>query len=83
MAEAQVIEMEEERPSYVPVLIAVVLSLPIVYSLAYFALVLPGGKWSGVKTEHYRLGSGYAEHAFWPLEQLDRRLRPRQWDDSP
>jgi hypothetical protein len=32
------------------------------------------------QTSHYRVGGKYAERFFWPLEQLDRKLRPRKWN---
>jgi hypothetical protein len=75
--------MEENRTYAVPMTIGMLLVLPILYLVSYFALVLPGGIWSGTRTVHYRVGTGIAEYAFWPLEQIDRRLQLRQWDDSP
>jgi hypothetical protein len=29
---------------------------------------------------HYRTGSGLAERLYWPLEQIDRKLRPGAWE---
>jgi hypothetical protein len=83
--------MEEQRTNAVPVIIGVLLFLALLYLGTYFALVLPGGTWSGTRVEHYRVGNCFAEYAFWPLEQIDRRLcayqwnsvARRLWDDSP
>jgi hypothetical protein len=30
----------------------------------------------------YRLDSDWLPRFFWPLEQLDRRLRPQAWEDA-
>jgi hypothetical protein len=56
----------------------------VLYVGAYLALLLPppqayndylARRWS-----NYRYGGRIVEWAFWPLEQIDRKLRPQKWD---
>ena len=35
-----------------------------------------------IEIRHYRWGSRHASRVFWPLEQLDRKLRPAAWRDG-
>lgn len=80
--------------SRVPLFFAIVLLLlPVLYVGSYLALVLPGGRlpvadesFGGIVYGmrcHYRVDGNWASFTFWPLEQIDRKLRPMQWDDSP
>jgi hypothetical protein len=43
------------------------------------------GTWNAVQRpsyrEHYRLGGKVSARIFWPLEQVDRKLRPEHWGD--
>jgi hypothetical protein len=69
---------------------AVLLVLPVVYVGSYLALVEPHShlvfvRRSAVKqtprnVSNYRYGDDVSEVVFWPLEQLDRRIRPKAWD---
>ena len=76
----------------------VVLVLPFTYIGSYFALVMPGGRaipitgtsangsvvyddWL-LPDEHYRCAEQSCGVVFWPLEQIDRRVRPQAWRDS-
>jgi hypothetical protein len=79
-----------------PLIAAILLLLPVLYVVSYFAIVLPGGtlSWTiqvthtgniihtGGRT-HYLFGGRVAEVIFVPLEQIDRKVRPAAWDDSP
>jgi hypothetical protein len=72
------------RPA--PIIAAVLLLLPVLYVGSYLALVVPerGGRLrggSGLFYRHpYRAGGARSSAAFWPLEQIDRRLRPGVWE---
>lgn len=61
-----------------PVIIVIaLLLLPMLYVASYFALVLPDGPWDG----HYRIASRDCARLYWPLERLDRQVRPGEWHD--
>ena len=76
-----------------PILAAILLLLPVLYVGSYCALVTPEGtpiliplNSSGSFQEHfvsYRYGSDLAAILFWPLENMDRKLRPAAWDSLP
>jgi hypothetical protein len=72
--------MEERRSMLVPVVAAVLLALMLVYLGGYLVLVNPQLAQRGVKYP-YRFGREYSTAIFWPLEQLDRRIRPNAWFD--
>jgi hypothetical protein len=64
-----------------PLVVAIfMLLLPVIYVGSYFALVVPEGKniW-GSPSIHYRWGERKLEPVYYPLEQLDRRMRPLAW----
>ena len=76
--------------SRAPLIFAIVLLLlPVLYLGSYLALVVPQGqriaspnasfssRWEVVI--YYRLGSEFISRIFWPLEQIDRRMRPVAW----
>lgn len=60
------------------------------YFVSYFALVIPGGVLvrspslsfppPPAQYTHYRIAYDQAAVVYWPLEQMDRRLRPDAWD---
>ncbi|QDU25693.1 hypothetical protein ETAA8_07630 [Anatilimnocola aggregata] len=63
--------------SAAPIFAAFLLLLPVLYSGSYFALVAPereGFTHHGA-TYPYRYGGALAASVYWPLEQIDRRLR--------
>lgn len=68
---------------------AIVLLLPLMYVGSYLALVTPSGTWLHpfepklMMRVDYRLGAHRVAWIFWPLEQLDRKMRPRAWDPWP
>ena len=77
-----------DKQSRAPLIIAVVLLLlPVLYVGSYLALVMPEGYFrtdprrAGVYDirVHYRWLDPRAGVAFWPLEQIDRKLRPGAW----
>ena len=78
-----------DKQSRAPLIIAVVLLLlPVLYVGSYLALVMPEGYFrtdprrAGVYDirVHYRWLDPRAGVAFWPLEQIDRKLRAWAWD---
>jgi hypothetical protein len=73
-----------------PLIIAVaLLVLPVIYLASYCALVIPPYYQAPIavwgfqpSTANYRYGHGWADRIFWPLEQIDRQVRPRAWEES-
>lgn len=73
-----------------PLIAAIVLLvLPVPYVGIYLALVVPGGclningslnMSATIHPPTYRVGGAWAKAAFWPLEQLDQKLRPKAWE---
>ncbi|WP_254508486.1 hypothetical protein [Anatilimnocola floriformis] len=79
------------RESRTPLIVAIVLLLlPVLNVGSYFALVVPqgfvrpypAGKIGQQFSEQYRYGDMLSERFFWPLESIDRKLRPGAWKDS-
>jgi hypothetical protein len=71
-----------------PIIVAILLLLPVLYVGSYFALVAP----TGVKIQdpdlsfecytiggHYKSAEPIAKVVFWPLEKIDRKVRPGRW----
>jgi hypothetical protein len=65
---------------------ALLLLLPLGYAGSYLAIIQPG--WEIQCCGHsshdylfvgYRIGGEWSQRFYWPLEQLDRRLRPGVW----
>jgi hypothetical protein len=66
-----------------PIIAAILLLLPVLYVGSYLVMVDPmtlrvtsGGTVTDV---NYRDGGRFAECFFWPLEQVDRKVRPGAW----
>ena len=59
----------------------VVLLLPVLYLGGYAALVDPPGKAVpyGSGRECYRAGRQWSATFFWPVEKIDRQVRPNTW----
>jgi hypothetical protein len=76
-----------KRDSRAPLIVAIMLLvLPVLYVGSYFALVLPEPVVRDPFDpffDHYRLGGRVSKVMFWPLEKLDRELRPGTWKESP
>lgn len=71
-----------------PFIVAIVLLLsPLVYLGSYLALAEPHyAVWVGDPSvrpmkivAHYRLFGQRGRAFFWPLEQIDRKIRPEKW----
>jgi hypothetical protein len=74
--------MEEQRSSLLPVVVALLLALPILYVGTYVALVIPEGRIRNNEPFdmcYYRIDGGGVDTVFWPLQRLDKRLRPLRW----
>jgi hypothetical protein len=78
-----------DRPrSFAPWIATVLLLLPVAYVGSYLAMAQPG--WvlhvcthSGngeIPLEPYRFGGEWSACLFWPVEQIDRKLRPSLWE---
>jgi len=69
------------KRSPAPLIAVLLLILPLLYVGSYLALVRPGITltYSVREPPHYRWGGRAAEFVFWPLEKLDRKVRPRIW----
>jgi hypothetical protein len=73
--------------SVAPIIVANLLLLPVLYVGSYFAMVVPGpisvtGS-MGIgppNNPNYRSHGAWESRFFWPLEELDRKIRPRAWD---
>jgi hypothetical protein len=42
----------------------------------------PNSPFDAEPADNYRGGNTWAPRFYWPLEQIDRRLRPGEWDGS-
>jgi hypothetical protein len=73
--------MEERRSKLMPVVVALLLALPVLYVGSYLGLVRPDGIVNEAvddpfpEIRYYRFGDKYAQKLFWPLERLDWRMR--------
>jgi hypothetical protein len=73
--------MEERRSNAVPILAAIVmLLLPVLYVGSYLALVTPDHR--DPFAYPYRVQNRLVEF-YWPLEWIDRRVRPATWQLPP
>ena len=66
-------------------IIVAILLLLMLYVGSYLALVVPEGivlKGGESRITHYRSGDRTATAIFWPIEQVDRKVRWSDWDDS-
>lgn len=68
-----------------PIIAAVLLLLPVVYVGSYLALVnpqpLPRKSYSwGQRNYGYRIDGLQVARFYWPLEQIDRKVRPGAWE---
>ncbi len=78
---------EVHHSSIVWMVVAVVLVfVALLYVGSYLALVRPlamlipvRGAPGSYDMRHYALGGAIAETIYWPLEQIDRRIRPAMW----
>ncbi|QDU30819.1 hypothetical protein ETAA8_59680 [Anatilimnocola aggregata] len=71
-----------------PILVAILMILQVLYVGSYLVMVDPylGGRSFAVESDGVRCQDGYwnggdwAWRLFWPLEQIDRKVRPEAWD---
>ncbi|QDU27628.1 hypothetical protein ETAA8_27160 [Anatilimnocola aggregata] len=67
-----------------PIFVALAMILiPIVYVGSYLAIVDPnpsGVPCWGTGSGHYGYRGIWVDRAFWPLEQIDRKVRPGAWN---
>ncbi|QDU25719.1 hypothetical protein ETAA8_07890 [Anatilimnocola aggregata] len=69
-----------------PLIVTIALLLmPVLYVGSYFALVTPGEYQQLIDgsmhwPRHYRLGNAWAGYVYFPVEKLDRRIRPTMWE---
>jgi hypothetical protein len=73
------------------IFVSVLLLLPVLYVGSYIALANhlrhewytrgSGDQWA--RTRNYRVGGRRVEQFYWPLEQVDRKLRPHAWSSRP
>jgi hypothetical protein len=79
---------EEHRSRLAIVVVAILLALPLVYVGSYLALVQPSGSFrpTGAPGEYamdyYRAGGQFSATIFWPLEQVDRKVRKKRWEEN-
>ena len=81
--------MDKPRTSAAPLIVAVaLLLLPVLYVGSYLALVFPGWRTAtvtlpdgrqGTRIVRYRAFDEQCRVIFWPVEQVDRQLRPQAW----
>jgi hypothetical protein len=64
-----------------PLIATAVLLLPTLYVASYLALVVPQGV-PYAEFYSYRAGKELPERFYWPLEQIDRRLRSAAWPEE-
>ncbi|WP_254513825.1 hypothetical protein [Anatilimnocola floriformis] len=71
--------------------VVAILLLPTVYVASYLALAakpsrsfrrLPTGECTARMTSRYRYGEPITKKIYWPLEQIDRALRPKVWNPN-
>jgi hypothetical protein len=84
-----------KKESRAPLIVAtVLLLLPVLYVGSYLALVTPHARFPvrlnisstnlmADDWEHYRLPGKVCGCIFWPLEQIDRKVRPGFWQVYP
>ena len=69
--------------SRAPLIVAIVLLLlPVLYLGSYLALVVPGPRfgWGSAVYPTYRVTDGFCTRFYWPLEMIDRKVRPEAWE---
>ncbi|WP_254513043.1 hypothetical protein [Anatilimnocola floriformis] len=77
-----------QRESHAPVIIGILLLLAALYVGSYFLLTVPQGVGLIKKNddyqlegnlEPYRIGGKFSAVIYWPLEQIDRNVRSKDW----
>lgn len=72
--------------SRAPIVIAILFLVSMLYVGSYLALVDPPDLqkfsrriWND-RSLNYRFGGKWVDSFYWPLEQLDRKVRPGKWN---
>jgi hypothetical protein len=73
-----------KRESRAPLIVAIVLLLlPVLYVGSYFVLVVPEGFLVARDGQnfgtYYRIGGAWSRRFYWPMEEIDQKIRPRAW----
>jgi hypothetical protein len=79
--------------SAAPIIAAVLLLVPVLYVGSHLALVVPQGRLVSRPTlphespyppynTYYRVDGDWSRGVFWPLEQIDRLMRPGAWESQ-
>ena len=69
----------------IPLILAIaLLLLPVLYVGSYLALLTPlrcavFGQVGKIDFDNYRICPRECSYIFWPLEQIDRKVRPAKW----
>jgi hypothetical protein len=64
-----------------PVTAAILLLLLLLYVASYLVLVMPPNQPNRLLSKSdYRFGGRVSTRLYWPLEQIDRKMRPALWD---
>ncbi|WP_254507521.1 hypothetical protein [Anatilimnocola floriformis] len=76
-----------KRESRASLVVTIVLLLPALYVGSYLALVEPNPKgipyWGlNSGSGHYGYRGALVDRFFWPLEQVDRMVRPKAWPNE-
>jgi hypothetical protein len=87
--------MDKQAQSRAPLIVAVVLLLlPVLYVGSYLVLVMPAGRATSAgylligdemqnwQISNYRFDGKWLANLYWPLEQIDRKVRPGSLDHS-
>ena len=75
---------DHSRSGAVPLVLAIgLLLLPMFYVGSYLSLVQPKGRRiydrSGMRVTSYRIDNQLPNRIYWPLEKIDRKVRPKEW----
>ena len=78
-----------KQRSYAALVVVLIMVLLLGYVGSYLALAVPSGwvfrymsgEWHAVNVSYYRISG--VERVFWPLEQIDRKIRPGAWAVKP
>jgi hypothetical protein len=80
--------MEDHRSRIVIVTMLLLVALPVLYIGSYLALVQPSGSFRATGApgeyaiDYYRAGGAFSATIFWPAEQVDRKVRPKRWEEN-
>jgi hypothetical protein len=78
---------DHSRSGAGPLVLAIgLLLLPLLYVGSYLSLVQPTGRRiydrSGMRVASYRIDNPMPGKIYWPLERIDRKVRPKDWSQQ-